>query len=568
MGRVPAASAVDDSGVVSNVFTSGLGGGNVVTNLNSNTNNNLGGETFNNNYFNDKYITLEEPRVKLFTGKFDSHNSNGFSGQTYDMPDYYGTYNACFKTFGNDCVGSKTMNNDITKMQGLWVPPNKYVYLYDKYEGDLGSIADANLSKDNNGAPINYQIEWEEGEEQKYKKFCPNVDSGETPVKIFNAKFQCIDDSRNLDITNHKYVKNKLGISAAAWVWPYNNLREFFDDPCYGVKKKVVLNYNCGYGGNWLPAVNPNGNYTPGYYSSLEDVSDPSLNSLLSKDNYNPSLKYPNNNNNFKSIVIRPINADNGNPKQWRDHLAKCCSGEINNKTLCGSFMPNHKEGAKSCSFLLDEKINNERKYLTIDDIKDISDDGKTPIGKYSWICKNNPAVCDNIKNEFCAKNPTSSWCKCINASDQPEFKNLANRLNQANMSNYIDKCMIESCRTDDSDLTKNFIPSNQLGKDCPNPETIQQTIVSGSGNVLSNLAQSVNNIRTPTMGTTTNNQHNNQQTTQQPITVDIDNKKMYLYMGIVFVFILLIIIIISISNLLNNKKKDKKNNNYNETDE
>lgn len=529
-------------------------------------NTNLGGPTFDNNYFNDKYITLEEPRVKLFSGKFDSHNSNGFSGSTYVMPDYYGTFNACFQGQGTGCAGNKTMNIEASKMKGLWVPPNKYVYLYPKYTGDIQSIVDSQLSKDYNNKPIEYQIEWEEGEESKYKTFCPNANQGEVPVNFTNVKFQCINDERFNDITNNKYVKNKLGYGAAAWVWPYNNLREFFDDPCYGMKKKIIMKYNCGSNGNILPPSDKlGGNYLPGYYTSLDASSDPLLNNLLSSNNYIPNKKYPNHDDE-KTIVIRPLFDNNGEIKPWKDHLVDCCSGKINNRTLCGSFMPTNTDGSNKCSFLVDEKIKSDnklvRKYATIDDIKDISEDGKTPAGKFSWLCKKNPAVCDNIKKEFCAnpENANSPWCDCINAPTRQEYISLKNRLNQANLSTYINKCMMASCRTDENDLSKNFILSSELGKDCPTPEAIQQTIVSGSQNVLTNVAQGISITKTPIPSNQQTGQQTNQtgqqtnQTTQTTQTTQTNQTKTLLYF--IFGFILLLIAIVVISVFIMNRKK------------
>jgi cobalamin biosynthesis Mg chelatase CobN len=70
---------------------------------------------------------------------------------------------------------------------------------------------------------------------------------------------------------------------------------------------------------------------------------------------------------------------------------------------------------------------------------------------------------------------------------------------------------MMASCRTDENDLSKNFILSSELGKDCPTPEAIQQTIVSGSQNVLTNVAQGISITKTPIP----TNQQTGQQTNQ-----------------------------------------------------
>jgi hypothetical protein len=548
--------------------------------------------TYDSNYFNDKYITLEEPRVRLFNGNYDSHNSAGFDGDNYEIPTYYGTYNTCFQSNGNDCIGSQTISEDLTKsLTGMWVPPNKYVYLYSKYSGDLGSIKDANIIKDNNGNPVEYTKEWLENEAKSYKLFCDNPNS-ETPVKIINAKYQCINDNRNTDVTNNKHVINKLGLGAANWNWPYNNLNDYFGDPCDGVAKKLTMKYNCGTGGNWLPPNKPNGIYTPGFYNSLEASSDPTINSLLPVDDYNTNInKFPPNTNINKSIIIRPIDAKNGIPPKWKDHLADCCSGKINNKTLCGTFMPNHEKGSKSCSFLFDEKTTSpdgkiNRTYLNIDDIKDITDDGNKPAGKYNWICKKDPTLCDNIKKEFCSQtiNANSPWCDCINASTRSEYIDLKKRLNLANLPAYINKCMMASCRTDDNDLSKNFILSNELGKECPTPEQIQQVIVSGSNNVLENVGQIIDKddekkypttnpinptnppttnptnppTTNPTKPPTTNPTNSTNNTSTNTVSTTFDTTTIYIISG-VFIFLLLIIFIIVITMQLRKKSIKKK---------
>jgi len=549
-------------------------------------------KSYDSNYFNDKYITLEEPRVKLFTGIFNKNNEAGFNGLTYDMPKYYGTFNTCYKTFGNECVGSTPINNITNIISGLWVPPNKYVYLYNKYEGDLETIKDADISKNWDGNPIEYTTKWNEGNDAGvYKKFCPNADNGEVPVKITSAKYICNDGSGKMkDVTNNKWIKNKLGLGSAAWTWPYgSDLNKYFEgDPCNNVKKTIEMKYNCGYNGIWLPPKQPDGIYPPGFYESLSSSSDPSITLPADENQYNNNInKMASYNSNDKSIMIRPMKLDNGKPKKWKDHLYDCCVGNIKNRTLCGSFSPQHPKGADSCSFLLNEKnedVNGKlvRTYCNIDDIKDISSDGKTPPGKCNWICKSNPKVCDEIKKEYCVNNPNSSWCDCINAYSRKEYTDLKFRLNEANLPVYINKCMINSCRVDDNDLSKNFILSSELNKDCPTPEAIQQTIVSGNQNVLSDMSQSVS-INKPVISQITKEQSviskpigntistsniipnsniiqniNNQETA---IAKNIYDSPFILYILTFFI----ILIFLSISLYIIFKKKDENNNLKNE---
>jgi hypothetical protein len=493
-----------------------------------NTNGGSLSTSYDSTYFNDKYITLEEPRVKLFTGKFNKNNEAGFEGVTYNMPNYYGAFNACYQTFGNDCTGSTPINNISNIISGLWVPPNKYVYLYNKYQGDLGAIKDANISKDLYGNPLEYSTKWIEGDDAKtYKKFCPNADKGEVPIKITNAKYICNDGSgRSKDVTNNRWIKNKLGLGSAAWVWPYgNDLNNYFDeDPCNNVVKSIEMKYNCGYNGIWNPPQKPEGVYPPGFYETLSSTSDPSILLPNDEDQYNTNInKMSSTNLDEKTIIVRPMNMANGEPKKWKDHLYDCCVGNIKNRTLCGSYRQADPKGVNNCSFLLNEKNKNQdgnllRTYCNIDDIKDISNDGKKPPGKCNWICKSNPALCDEIKKEYCINNPNSSWCDCINAETRQEYKDLKFRLNQANLPVYINKCMINSCRNGDNDLSKNFILSSELNMECPTPEAIQQTIVSGSGNVLSNIDQTVS-ISKPVIQQGTGSPTISNPTTTLPIT-------------------------------------------------
>ena len=544
--------------------------------------------SYDSTYFNDKYITLEEPRVKLFTGVFNKNNEAGFNDVTYNIPTYYGTFNTCYKTFSNNCVGNIPIDNITKVISGIWVPPNKYVYLYNKYEGDLGSIKDAKISKDIYGNPLEYTTTWSEGNDgpKIYKKFCPNANKGEVPIKITSAKYICNDGSgRMKDVTDNKWIKNKLGLGSAAWTWPYgDDLNRYFDgDPCNNVVKTLEMKYNCGYNGIWLPPKIPEGVYPPGFYETLSSTSDPSILLPNDEDHYNTNInKMSSTNLDEKTIIVRPMNTDNGEPKKWKDHLYDCCVGNIKNRTLCGSFSQQHPKGSESCNFLLNEKNEDSngklvRKYCNVDDIKDISNNGKTPPGKCNWICKTNPSLCDEIKKEYCATNPNSTWCDCINADTRKEYNDLKFRLNQANLPVYINKCMINSCRASDNDLSKNFILSSELNMECPTPEAIQQTIVSGNQNVLNNVDQSLS-ITKPTIQQETdqptisnpiitqptvispvvtqpiiNQTTNNQETTTIKLTPE--NKSM-LYILLFFIILTFLSIILYFAL----KKKDKEN--------
>lgn len=167
----------------------------------------------------------------------------------------------------------------------------------------------------------------------------------------------------------------------------------------------------------------------------------------------------------------------------WKDHLKKCCVGELTGDRMCGKY----KVGSIDCdSGVFDT--------CTADDIKIRGNPNQQQKYCGNW-CNANKQQCDLVKNTFCQANPKDVMCTCINLEHDPSYQEWAKKFGAKypgvplNKMSYIDANGRNTCRSDTTDLVNIFLPQ-QVIQDRIQPPTaysIQDlsTTVQGSGNIV-----------------------------------------------------------------------------------
>lgn len=171
--------------------------------------------------------------------------------------------------------------------------------------------------------------------------------------------------------------------------------------------------------------------------------------------------------------------------KPWQQHLQECCTGLVNDQRLCGAYKP----GASVCDV--------EFAPCTADDMKTVS----KPTIQQRYCTnklKNDPALSDMLKVQFCNTNPTSSWCSCLTLERDADFQAWARAFGQkfpqipVNKMSYVDKLGLNPCRSDTTDLTDIFLTQQIIAdrNNLPNAISIQDLTISGNNNIVNNDMQ------------------------------------------------------------------------------
>ena len=400
----------------------------------------------------EKWITWEQPQAKFFCGNTEYSQGLGAHGCGY---------RSCSGGTGDDCVDR------------MWVPPNQFVYMYSDFQRRAGELT---LGGENYGNPKigEGEVRLTDNNNIAHQNLCQ---TGYT--HITSADFSCSDDNcknRVADIARQDLdgCSNDCNMEVSE-LW-----RRY--DPKPRQSKNFEAKYDCYKYPTVVPMWPPNGIYGPGYYKTLGD-------SGKFDDKIPRNITYPNrigqkiSGGSLDTTVVVPY-------KPWKDHLRECCFGDLDYE-LCGKFAkkkddgsPNRDQG-NSCSEFLSE--------CTIEDIK-IDSDGKP--GKCNFFCEQNPQLCDNMKKEYCKKNPESTWCDCINADTRGEYITKKKQADEYKIAVPSKVCLMGRC-TSGTDLSDIFITSDliddiQNSNQCPAPSVYQKVDVSGSQNVL-DLQQTTN---------------------------------------------------------------------------
>jgi hypothetical protein len=405
-----------------------------------------------------KLITENEPVMTMWKGDY----ANPTSSTKYE----HGIYNCGFgpcKTAGS---------TDSNQFNGMWVPPNQYVYLWDDYQ-NKGPYP-LNPKNERHGSQSWYEKNPATGNNDTgdWKPLCQT--SGEVMTKLYGALYKDVDGACSAtDLMGTDKMKYMIGQGAAQFPDP----NDMFGDPCPGREKKIEMEYDCGVADEFSSYDRPNGVYNPGFYNSLSDSSIGSYKGVQIPEGVNKSDRAKN----VDTILVRRI-------KPWKDHLRDCCFGEVTDYDKCGIYGRKNKDGrsntdqGNACKDLF---INE----CSADDIKIAN--GDVPEGKCAYICQSNPRYCDNIKNNYCKTNPTSPWCDCINAASRTEFQEREAVLKRKGIRTPYRVCMSGRCVAGE-DLTNIFLTSDDINYrlkemgQCPPPSVYQEVNVQGTGNTVS----------------------------------------------------------------------------------
>ena len=410
-------------------------------------------------------ITEDEPQVMLFNGQNCQNPDNGTDGYRYLSP---GAYNCGYA----GCNNSKNIWNDA--IDGLWVPPNQYVYMWNDYQKDIFG---------NNGRdPINPKskhIDIPESSKGQSIYFCP---SGSKISSIEKIRYESNTDKKcgdNIDIYG-SLSKFLMAKSEA----PANDIFDRLPDTCHDQVKSARIDYTCADDAVYLAGNYPDGVYGPGMYDPL------TVNGEFDTDKYLPD-PYSSKGKRAARNAVDTINIRRSRP--WRDHLRECCFQTNSNpmsEKLCGKFDGKSDSGRKVCKSFMSECNANDIKFG----------------GKCYDLCKSNPIECDNIKAGFCMKNPNDPFCDCINYQTRQEYIDYTNKYPV--LKSYPRTCIYNKCRLTDQNeifLTQDIINEGIAAGSCPDVNQIINNI-NGNNNVFDHLSQNITKNVTNNTGSGTKN--------------------------------------------------------------
>lgn len=333
--------------------------------------------------------------------------------------------------------GYRNCNNTVfdgwdNTLDGMWVPPNMYVALWDNNRPTRASRGTEIPASDLYEASQS----WTEGSDgETVKNLCPLggyvYDITYAGYGVPNANKTEIIEGYN-QLTPHKGIRNMFGTEQ----FRFENPNDVFGDPVNGKTKTVVVKYKCTKNPDayFIPdEYDPKGVYGPGYYNNFGDTGafdDRVGDSYFGRTGRRIGV------NEQDTIIIR-------RNKPWKDHLRDCCFQTKDNpisSQLCGKFDGNTVDGRKACKNFLSE--------CTAEDIKGDDSKAKRKKGKCYDLCQDNPAECDEIKNTFCKDHPEDPFCDCINYQTRPSYKKYVEKYPE--IKAYPRTCIEENCNIDD----------------------------------------------------------------------------------------------------------------------
>lgn len=408
--------------------------------------NNLIGENIN-----------EEPKVLLWNGRTCREPDDG----TYRRLGP-GTYDCGYA----GCDNTQNIWHDA--VDGMWIPPNQYVYVWNDFQRDIledpvrdqYDTEDKTMSIDECGDKSNVNFCGAEKVVTKVKK-----------IYYGNSGQTCGRNLTGSDFTNpakFMYAKNTIN---------RGEIINRLPDTCYGQCKVAKIDYECGRLGVVIPSNRPNGVYGPGFYDNMRSSGEFDNSKYLPDpyfyDGVNSLRGTRANINALDTVVVR-------RSRPWKDHVRECCfqtnENPMNSK-LCGVYDGKTDRGRQYCKSFLSE--------CTADDIK--------LGGRCYDLCETNPAECDSIKNTFCTAHPNDPFCDCINYQTRKEYIDFTNKYPV--LKSYPRTCVYNRCRLTDQDqifLTENIKSELQNAGACADVNQIINNI-SGSNNVITGMNQSIN---------------------------------------------------------------------------
>jgi hypothetical protein len=401
----------------------------------------------------EKWITWNEPNAKFFC------NTNEYE---VGIGQYGCGYAGCKQGARDDCVNS------------IWIPPNKYAYVYTNYQKIGGSQVGNIYNKVGDGSFTLLE------DNTINSEFCKNNGS----VVVTSADYSRADGvgGPNSVLSRAKNTWEGCTGTDCAKFGGSADMNGRFGDKFPGHTKKLTVTYDCIDKPSVISAYPPDTIMGPGYYKHTNikgKYDDMVPKNIPYYDRLGKGID--------EGVMDTHVIIQN---RPWKDHIRDCCFNGLDYE-LCGKFAqkkedgsPNRDQGA-SCSSFLSE--------CTISDIK-TQPDGKP--GKCQFICQQDPKSCDAMKRNYCKDNPDSTWCDCINAEDRQEYQDKKASADYYKVSVPSKVCLMGRC-TSGQDLEDIFITSD-LFKDvensnqCPAPSVYQKIDVSGSKNVL-DLSQTSN---------------------------------------------------------------------------
>ena len=450
------------------------------------------------------YITLNEPPAVFWDGNSckDSRKQVAKTGA------YYCGYKNC-----NNNVFDKWNNT----LDGVWVPPNQYIALWDGNRPDRvirgTELKDADL--------YDASQSWTQGSDANtVKNLCPNggyvYNITYAGYGIPNAgKTEIIEGNKNL--TNHWGIRNMLGKN----LFRFESADDVFGDPVGGRTKTVITKYKCTKNDNqdaiFIPDMEgPSGVYGPGYYETFDKTGlfDDRITDDYGKKGSRIGL------NVNDTIIIR-------RSKPWKDHLRECCFQKGTSpldKDLCGKFDGKTPAGRKEC-----------KSFLTECNVEDIKFGGKC----YN-LCNDNPAECDDIKTQYCKDHPENIFCDCINYQTRAAYKFQESK--NPEVKAYPRNCIEPACRLEDQKSVFITEPIKKEAIDvgaCANLN-LAKTEISGSHNILQAgaITQDITSVQTASgsqqSGGTIDINTNNKTEATQPIEINPTIKIILYIIGII----------------------------------
>ncbi len=179
--------------------------------------------------------------------------------------------------------------------------------------------------------------------------------------------------------------------------------------------------------------------------------------------------------------------------RPWKEHIQRCCVGDESNPQACGQYTDMSKQ---SCQDLFS---------CSGDNLMVHADNNMQSRGCQS-MCKLQPEKCDAIKLDYCDKNPTSPWCKCLTIPKDPKYQEWARAFSKKypqlipNLLSYDDGTGVNACRSGTTDNVDIFLTRDivEARKHLPDKFTIQELNVSGTGNVVNSDMTAGDNQNAP----------------------------------------------------------------------
>jgi hypothetical protein len=416
-------------------------------------------------------ITWNEPKVMVYNGTNCKTPDGGNDGYRY-LPT--GTFNCGY----GGCDASQKIWSDA--IDGLWVPPNQYVYMWQDYQSGIANNNARDVANE-----TKKHVDITESQRNTTVVLCPagQVVTGIDKLYYGNSAKSC-GESLDLNSEGAQYLIARNSIDV-------NEFLNRLPDTCRNQFKTARIDYRCGNTNIFLPNPRPDGVYGPGMYDPMSVQGEFDDQYKYMPDSYY-SHKARAARNTVDTVIVRRT-------RPWKDHLRECCfqtggsSQNTMSKNLCGRYDGKTAAGRQYCKAFLDE--------CSADDIK--------TGGKCFNLCKDNPVECDKIKQTFCRDHPSDPFCDCVNYQTRTDYINFIKKYPV--LKGYPRTCTYNKCRLTDQDqvfLTQDVVKESQEAGSCADVNQIINEF-SGSNNIVSGLTQTINTSEE--QGDTTNYGANNQ---------------------------------------------------------